>query len=395
MKILMVADDLSWIGGPRTNFLDMREQLLKLGHDVFCFYGNNSADDTKIIRPQDYVYSPKDFWFFSINPHIGYKTLSFIYRSKTLFDAVYFFGYSAPFFVYLSGLLRNVPTVYYFSGPWFLETKSQLAATRLSRKWLTLHVQKVVQERCLKAAHRIVVRGKYSLSVLRKHFNIHPKKVFYLPGAINVSTYYPLSQEQRNTQREKLGLNHKAKIFLCVARPEPRKGLDIVVQAMNIVRRKLPSGLLLIIFPSRSFVDYQYLIELYTMVDQYQLGGRVLFLTGLSGIQLAQYYQVADYFISASRDLETFGLTTIEALGCGTPVIGSKAGETKNILEPLNGSLLFETNNPMSLAKVMLTFSKLSPKRFQSLSQQCVQYVHQKYTWDKNLLLLEALFRFS
>lgn len=42
--------------------------------------------------------------------------------------------------------------------------------------------------------------------------------------------------------------------------------------------------------------------------------------------KLRELYQNADFLIMPSRFLETFGLTAMESLACGTPVIGWKKG---------------------------------------------------------------------
>jgi glycosyltransferase involved in cell wall biosynthesis len=56
-----------------------------------------------------------------------------------------------------------------------------------------------------------------------------------------------------------------------------------------------------------------------------------------------------DWFVMATK-AETFGMVTIESLACGTPVLGSNAGGTPEILDNERGGVLFETQNAMDLA---------------------------------------------
>ena len=48
---------------------------------------------------------------------------------------------------------------------------------------------------------------------------------------------------------------------------------------------------------------------------------------------------------------ETFGMVTIESLACGTPVLGSNAGGTPELLMNENGGMLFQTQNSDDLAE--------------------------------------------
>ena len=61
------------------------------------------------------------------------------------------------------------------------------------------------------------------------------------------------------------------------------------------------------------------------------------------------FYNSVDWLVMATK-AETFGMVTIESLACGTPVLGSNAGGTPEILENEKGGLLFEPLNEKDLA---------------------------------------------
>src|SRR5207249_11624167 len=50
---------------------------------------------------------------------------------------------------------------------------------------------------------------------------------------------------------------------------------------------------------------------------------------------LPSYYHAADVFVLPTRELEGFGLVTVEALACGTPVLGTPVGATPEVLSGL------------------------------------------------------------
>lgn len=86
------------------------------------------------------------------------------------------------------------------------------------------------------------------------------------------------------------------------------------------------------------------------------LGEGVLFPGRISDSDLDRAYRAADVFVLPSRDLECFGLVTIEALARGLPVIGSDAGATPEILTPLDPGLIYEAGNVPALRQRLVEF---------------------------------------
>ena len=66
--------------------------------------------------------------------------------------------------------------------------------------------------------------------------------------------------------------------------------------------------------------------------------------------RLPEYYQAADLLIMPARALEGFGLSTIEALSCGTPVIGTPIGATPEVIGPLGNEYLCKDTTAPALA---------------------------------------------
>ena len=61
---------------------------------------------------------------------------------------------------------------------------------------------------------------------------------------------------------------------------------------------------------------------------------------GIRGQELIPYFQAADIFVIPSQYEEAFGKVIIEALSCGTPVIGAKKGAIPDILDESVGRLV-------------------------------------------------------
>jgi glycosyltransferase involved in cell wall biosynthesis len=110
---------------------------------------------------------------------------------------------------------------------------------------------------------------------------------------------------------------------------------------------------------------------------------------------LPSYYQMADLFILPTKELEGFGMVTIEALASGLPVLGTPVGGTTEILTHLGPEFLFADSNPTSMADLILKTIKRwdeDPKGYNEISQRCREVAERHYSWDVHIDRLEGLF---
>jgi glycosyltransferase involved in cell wall biosynthesis len=79
---------------------------------------------------------------------------------------------------------------------------------------------------------------------------------------------------------------------------------------------------------------------------------------------------------------EGFGLVTVEALACGTPVAATPAGATPEILAPLDGRLLAEDTSAPSIASAVERVLRLAAN--EAFRNQCRVYAENQYSWTKH-----------
>ncbi|MBU4017515.1 glycosyltransferase, partial [Patescibacteria group bacterium] len=103
------------------------------------------------------------------------------------------------------------------------------------------------------------------------------------------------------------------------------------------------------------------------------------------------YYRNSDLFIIASR-YEPFGLTTMEAMACGTiPIVSSVAGSREIIVDGLNGFIV-DTHDRKSLARTIekaLTDSTLRKK----VAENAAFTIKEHYSWDKTVDKFLAVYK--
>src|SRR5262245_31301743 len=100
---------------------------------------------------------------------------------------------------------------------------------------------------------------------------------------------------------------------------------------------------------------------------------------------LAELYATADVLALPSRN-ETFGLTILEALASGLPVVASNQGGPTDLLDARVGALA-TPGDPVDFANQLAHVL-----RQKGLAQQCRAYVAEYFSWDKTCMKLLAIY---
>jgi D-inositol-3-phosphate glycosyltransferase len=90
-------------------------------------------------------------------------------------------------------------------------------------------------------------------------------------------------------------------------------------------------------------------------IDRYGLENNVVFLGSVDQVKLRKYYSAAHALVVPSL-YESFGLVTVEALACGTPVIVSQVGQMKSIVREGKNGFSFRPDDPVSLWQCLENF---------------------------------------
>jgi len=125
------------------------------------------------------------------------------------------------------------------------------------------------------------------------------------------------------------------------------------------------------------------------MTEELKLQDNVKFLGFIKEQDLVKYYQAADLFVLPTLAYEGFGLVTLEALACGTPVLGTPAGATPEILNKINKSYILDSNEPEAISQGIINFIRQKDKLENlNINQQLRQFVEANYSWQKSGRLL-------
>jgi glycosyltransferase involved in cell wall biosynthesis len=131
-----------------------------------------------------------------------------------------------------------------------------------------------------------------------------------------------------------------------------------------------------------------------SLADSLSLRDQIRFLGYIPDPELPLYYQAADVFVLPTRELEGFGLITVEALACGTPTVGTNVGAIPEILLSLNPSLVLRDATPEVLAEGLKRYFDDFGRDSSSvtlLRQACRRHAETQYTWDSSIQKIEGV----
>ena len=120
----------------------------------------------------------------------------------------------------------------------------------------------------------------------------------------------------RVTFASELRLNDQTPLVLFLGRINFKKGLDLLVPAFGRVVQKHPDARLAVVGPDNE----GYGLKVRRWCEEQGIQDKVFFVDHLGFEKVKEAYVDADVFVLPSYT-ENFGLTVVEAMACGTPVV--------------------------------------------------------------------------
>jgi D-inositol-3-phosphate glycosyltransferase len=155
-----------------------------------------------------------------------------------------------------------------------------------------------------------------------------------IPCGVDLALFRPIPPQRA---KRTLGLS-QGKFILFVGRIDAIKGIDVLIRAIHNLAGPSPekNHLGLIIIGGESDIDPRTenleMRKLRNMVARLDLGERVAFWGPQRQDLLPYFYSAAEALVMPSR-YESFGMVTLEAMACGTPVIASRVGGLQYTVE--------------------------------------------------------------
>lgn len=162
--------------------------------------------------------------------------------------------------------------------------------------------------------------------------------------------------------------------LLFSGRINPNKGADIAVSVARKTQKKLN-------IIGQKFYQTPKTIKYWdTKIDPF-LNKKIKYRGFLPYIKTKKYYQNAKILLFPNRWKEAFGLVLIEAMACGTPVIGTYRGAVPEVIK--NGVTGYIVKGEKDIVKAVEKIYSLSPEKYQKMRYACRQHFEENFTIQK------------
>ena len=248
-----------------------------------------------------------------------------------------------------------------------------------------------IEEQVAANADRVIAECPQDRDDLVRLYHAAVERIAIVPAGFNPVEMQPIGKA---AARKHLGLDPNERIILQLGRMVPRKGVDNVIRALgHLVHENRIPARLLIVGGETAEPDPAKSPELARLMKIAQDAGVTEYVTFTGQRQrdvLKYYYSAADVFVSTPW-YEPFGITPLEAMACGTPVIGSNVGGIKySVADGETGFLVPPKNARALAARLAELFS--SPAMLQTFSRQAKVRVNQYFTWEKVAHILAGVY---
>ena len=153
-------------------------------------------------------------------------------------------------------------------------------------------------------------------------------------------------------------------VFAAMGNLIPVKGYDILLTAFAKVAINMPHARLII---AGEGIEREKLIAL---SNELKINERVNFCGYVSREMAPQFFSSIDCLVCSSK-IETFGMTLIEAMACGKPVISTRCGGPEDIVEKTNGLLINVDDIPALADAMTYMYENIDKYDSKLISENC------------------------
>jgi len=209
---------------------------------------------------------------------------------------------------------------------------------------------------------------------------IEEERLEVIPNGVEVKEYGNFSNKGIERVKEEYGVGRKTMVMFA-GTVTPRKGVDTLLKAANILVNKHKRGDILFLVVGNLSVDEEFASEAEEYVKSHNMEGNVKLTGFVSRADLKVLYSACDIFVLPSFE-EGDPIALKEALASGKPLIGSNVGGIPmQIREGWNGFLV-EPGNERQLAE-MINHLADHPQDIQRMGRNSRKLAEENFDWSK------------
>lgn len=211
-----------------------------------------------------------------------------------------------------------------------------LILRRLFRRRLRLVFTSAAQRHHTGLTRALIARQDAVVATSSKAAGYLERPATVIMHGVDTEVFRPAPD--RAALRAELGLPDSALLIGCFGRIRAQKGIDLLVEAAMKLLPDRPEAMVLI--SGRATAKHEaFQTDLKRKAALAGLSDRVLFLGEVPWERVVKLHQALDLYVAPAR-WEGFGLTPLEAMACGTPVVASDVGAYAEQLTPETGTIV-------------------------------------------------------
>ena len=322
------------ISGVNTSVILLKRELEKKGHSVYVFTCSNPAlkylpdiDNTFRLPSAPFIFLPSRRFAVVYQKSLAHKISSLnldIIHTNTEF--------SLGFFGKLVAASLNKPVVHTYHTLYkdyvHYLTKGHFSSfsAEMARSYSRLFCN-----RCC----TIITPTEKTRDLLLEYEIDRPIEV--IPTGIDISKFRPApgDAERIAAIRAELGIKPNEQVVLCVGRIAKEKSIDAIVRQMPAYFKMHKDAKMLIVG------DGPYRPDIEALTGRLNIADKVVFAGERPWEDIGLYYKLGSVFVSASLS-ETQGLTFIEAMAAGIPVLAKRDRSVESIIFDGHSGCLFD-----------------------------------------------------
>jgi UDP-glucose:(heptosyl)LPS alpha-1,3-glucosyltransferase len=341
LSIAILLDKFLPTRGGERYFSFLAEELARRGHDVHLFASKVEESGN---RPYQVHLVPV------LNFPRSLRMISYILFSARMvkgygFDVIHGLGQSLANNVlnphggvekaYLKQEFASISRRWYY---WYRWLRRYLSVRHYLELWIQRRLYTGGRVKRVIAISSMVKRD------IVAHFDFPEEKIAVVFNTVDLDRFHPsIRQQYRLAKRKELGINDNTVVLLFAGNNYRLKGLEALMQAVGVLKKKSPD------VPLRLIVLGRGQVWLYQRKAQ-RLGvaGSVLFLGPVAGME--PYYAASDIYVHPTF-YDSCSLTVLEALASGLPAVTTRFnGASDAILSDEGGKIVQDPANANEIA---------------------------------------------
>ena len=334
-------------GGIMFLCLDIAKESSKLGHDVTIFttdldFANNPKTFNKklprIEKIQNFLINRSHVWFsiqlFFVNPGMYFQ------MNKQNFDIIHTMGIRSFQSLIAAFIAKKKKIPLVISDQGGLTTHPDLTSS-LTKKFLVA-LQKPFIKYIIYSATKIIVPNDYEKRIFLEFCD--ESKIKVIQNGINLDI---LTSKNLNFKK-KYGVNSDFILFL--GRFSKIKGLDVLLESINILKDKIDSSKIKFVIMG---VDFGFESEMLDMIMKFKLENMIKVIKNPPREDVIQAYRESKFLVYPSR-WELSPLTPLEAFAFKKTIISTTAHGIPHTIQHDQNCILVEPDNPNLLSESIL-----------------------------------------